>query len=109
MPRLSEHERPGAIGMLKAAVRVSDVVRYYNCHPLIIQHLRYCYQGTGTVKGRSRPGQARMATNVNTAPKVAYKDDIYIDAPAGYRQCQTNSRAPRVICFRFLIFFFVLQ
>ena len=25
VPRLSEHERPGAIGMLKAGVRVSDV------------------------------------------------------------------------------------
>ena len=25
VPRLSEHERPGAIGMLKAGVRVCDV------------------------------------------------------------------------------------
>ena len=29
MQRLSEHERPGAIGMLKAGVRISGVVRYY--------------------------------------------------------------------------------
>ena len=28
VPRLSEHERPGAIGMLKAGVRVSGVARY---------------------------------------------------------------------------------
>ena len=103
MPRLSEHKQSGAIGMLKAAVRVSDVARYYNCHPSVIQHLRYCYQATGTVKCRSRPDQARMATNVKTAPKDDYKDDIYIDTPAVYRQCQTNSRAPRVICFRFLM------
>ena len=27
VPRLSEHERPDAIGMLKAGVRVSGVVR----------------------------------------------------------------------------------
>ena len=27
MPRLSEHERPGAIGLLKAWVRVSGVAR----------------------------------------------------------------------------------
>ena len=40
MPRLSEHERPGAIGMLKAGVRVSDVARYHNCHPSTIQRLR---------------------------------------------------------------------
>ena len=32
MPRLSEHERSGAIGMLKAGVRVSDIARYHNCH-----------------------------------------------------------------------------
>ena len=42
VPRLSEHERPGAIGMLKAEVRVSGVARYYNCHPAAIQHLRDC-------------------------------------------------------------------
>ena len=40
VPRLSEHERPGAIGMLKAGVRVSGVARYHNCHPSAIQHLR---------------------------------------------------------------------
>ena len=34
VPHLSEHERPGAIGMLKAGVRVSGVARYYNCHQL---------------------------------------------------------------------------
>ena len=28
VPLLSEHERPGAIGMLKAGVRVSGVARY---------------------------------------------------------------------------------
>ena len=49
MARLSEHERPGVIGMLKAGVRVSGVARYYNCHPLAIQHLRNCYQATRTV------------------------------------------------------------
>ena len=37
MPRLSEHELSGTIGMLKAGVRVSDVVRYHICHPSFIQ------------------------------------------------------------------------
>ena len=49
--RLSKHERPGAIGMLKAGVRVSGVTRYYNCLLPAIQHLRDCYQATRTVKG----------------------------------------------------------
>ena len=43
IPRLSEHERPGTIGMLKAGVRVSGVDRYYNCHPSAIQHPSDCY------------------------------------------------------------------
>ena len=79
MPRLSEHERPGAIGMLKAGMRVSGVARYYNCHPSAIQHLREYYQATRTVKGRHRPGLQRMATDIKTATYVDYIDDIYID------------------------------
>ena len=79
MPGLSEHERPGAIGMLKAGVRVSGVARYYNCHPSAIQHLRDCFQATRTVEGRHRPGQLRMTTDIKTATNADYIDDIYID------------------------------
>ena len=66
MPRLSEHERSGAIGMFKAGVRVSDVARYHNCHPSTIQCLRDCYQATGTDKDQRRSGQSRMATGVKS-------------------------------------------
>ena len=59
MPRLSEHKQPGAIGMLKAGVRVSDVARYYNCHPSTISASEVV-----TVKDRRRSGQPRMATGV---------------------------------------------
>ena len=79
MPSLSEHERPVAIGMLKAEMRVSGVARYYNCHPSAIQHPRGCHQATRTVKGRQRPGQLRMTTDIKTATNVDYIDDIYID------------------------------
>ena len=64
MPRLSEHERSGTIGMLKAGVRNSDVARYHNCHSSTIQRLRDRYQATGTVKDRRISGQPRMATGV---------------------------------------------
>ena len=64
MPRLSEHKRSGAIGMLEAGVRVSDVARYHNCHTSTIQRLRDRYQATETVKDRRRFGQPRMATGV---------------------------------------------
>ena len=75
---LSERGRSGAIGMLKAGMRVSGVARYHNCHPSAIQHLRDCYQATRTVKGRHRPCQQRMATDIKTATYVDYIDDIYI-------------------------------
>ena len=64
VPRLSEHERPGAIRMLKAGARVSGVARYHNCHPSATQHLSDCYKATRKVKGRHRPGQLRMTTVV---------------------------------------------
>ena len=79
MPRLSEHERPGVIGMLKTEMRVSGVARYYNCHPSAIQHLRDCYQTTRTVKGRHRPDQLRMATDIKTVTNVDYIGDIHIN------------------------------
>ena len=66
MPRLSEHERSGAFGMLKADVRVSDVARYHKCHPSTIQRLRDRYQATGAVKDRRRSGQPRIATSVKS-------------------------------------------
>ena len=50
MPRLSEHELSGTIGMVKAEMRVSGVARYNNCHPLTIKRLRDRYQATGTIK-----------------------------------------------------------
>ena len=79
VPRLSEHERSGVIGMLKAGVRVSGDAKDYNCHPSAIQHLRDCYQATRTVKGRHMPGQLRMGSDIQTATSVYYIDDIYID------------------------------
>ena len=73
MPRLSELERSGAIGMSKAGVRVSDVARYHNCHPSTIQRLRDRYQTTGIVKDRRRSGQPRMATG----PKSQLTSIVY--------------------------------
>ena len=79
--RFSEHERSGAIGMLKAGVHVSDVARYRNCHPSTIQRLRDRYQATETVEDRRRSGQQRMATGVKSqlTSIVIFIFDIYID------------------------------
>ena len=37
MPRLSKHEISGIIGMVQAGLRVTDIAKYYNCHPSTIQ------------------------------------------------------------------------
>ena len=86
--------------MLKAGRRVSDVARYNNCHPSTIQHLSDRYQATVTVNDQRGSGQPRMATVVKTVSYVVCVSTIFtptISFPAS--QCQTNSRAPRVICF----------
>ena len=79
VPRLSEHGRLGAIGMLKCGARVSGVARYYNCYPSAIQQPSGCYQATRKVNCRHRPGQLRMTTDIKTANNVDYIDYINID------------------------------
>ena len=78
MPRLSEHERSGAFGILKEGVHVSDVARYHNCHPETIQRLRDRYQAIGTVKDRRRSGQPRMATYVKgQLTSIVYRRNLH--------------------------------
>ena len=91
MPRLSEHERSGAIGMLKAGVRVSDVVKYHNCHPSFIQRLRDRYKATGTIKDRRRTGQPRMATCVKSnITSIVYRRYLHRRYP--FRPATVNAR-----------------
>ena len=104
MPRLSEHVRSGAIGMLKTGVCVSDMARYNHCHPSTIQHLRDRFQATGTVKDRRRFGQPRMVTGVKSQlTLIVYQQYLhrrYQFRPATVSARRIiNSRAPRVICF----------
>ena len=105
MPRLSEHERSGAIGMLKAGVRDSGVARYYKGHSSAIQHLRDFTRlleqlkvDTRLANKEWRPIFRRQLTSIISTIFAST-----ISVPAGYKYCQTNSRAPRVTCFRFLI------
>ena len=74
MPRLSEHDRPGAIGLLKMGC-----VFLASPDSIIAIRQRYSTQATRTVKGRHRPCQLRMADDIKTATNVDYIDDIYID------------------------------
>ena len=79
MPRLSEHEQSGAIGMIKAGVCVSDVARYHYCHPSTKQRLRDRYQATGTVKDRRRSGSQEGRRTLGGNLRQLCIDDIYID------------------------------
>ena len=88
--------------MLKAGMRVSGVDRYNNCHLSTIYRLRDRYQATWTVKYQRRFGQTRMTIDDKTETYVDRVLTIFtstISIPVGYYQCQTYSRAPRVICF----------
>ena len=87
MPRLSKNEPFGAIGMLKAGVRVSDVAGYHNCHPTTIQRLGDRYQATGTVKDRRRSGQPRSATGVKRQlTSIVYRRYPFRPATVSARQ-----------------------
>ena len=91
MPCLSEHERSGAVGVLKAGVHVSDVARYHNCHQSTIQHLRDRYQATWTVKDQHRSGQPRMATGVKSQlTSIVYQQYLHQRYP--FRPATVSAR-----------------
>ena len=71
MPCLSEHEQSGAIGMLKAEVRGSDVA--------IIIAIRQLYSASETVKDRGRSGQPKWQLALRAKLCRLCIDDIYID------------------------------
>ena len=50
MPRLSKHEQSGALGILKAGVRVSDVARYHYCHRRLYSALEIVTRLLGQLK-----------------------------------------------------------
>ena len=91
MSRLSEHEQSGAIGMLTADVRVSDVARYHNCHPSTIQHFRDRYQATVTVKDRRRSDKPRIATGVKSQlTSIVYRRYLHRRYP--FRSATVSAR-----------------
>ena len=79
MPRLSEHERPVAIGMLKAGVRVSDVARYHNCHPSTIQRSEIVTRRLGRLKIDTGLVSQEWRTALRGNLRRLCIDEIYID------------------------------
>ena len=64
MPRLNQNQRIQALTML-ARGDVSNVSRAFGCHRNTIIRLRQCFQQTGGVADRRRPGRPRV-TNPRT-------------------------------------------
>ena len=103
VPRLSEHERPGAIEMLKVWVRVSGLAKIairqlYSISEIVTRLLGQLKVDTGLANYEWRPTLRWQLTSV-----ISTIFTSTISVLAGYQHCQTNSRAPRVFCFRFLI------
>ena len=65
MPRLNQNQRIEALTMLARGDNVSNVSRPFGCHRNTIIRLRQCFQQTGGVADRRRPGRPRV-TNPRT-------------------------------------------
>ena len=65
MPRLSQNQQIQALTMLARGDNVSNVSRAFGCHRNTIIRLRQCFQQTGGVADRRRPGRPRT-TNPRT-------------------------------------------
>ena len=99
MPCLSEHKWCGAIGMLKAGMRVLALPDILIAICQLYSASRDRYQATGTVNDQRRSSQPRIMTGVKTATYVDCVSTIFtstISVQAGYCQCQTSGRAPWV-------------
>ena len=62
MPRLNNHERSQAIGMLNASMSATVVSRHFGCTQKTIERLRRRYRVTGNVADRPRSSRPRMTT-----------------------------------------------
>ena len=65
MPRLHQNQRIQALTMLARGDNVPNVSRALGCHRNTIIRLRQCFQQTGGVADRRRPGRPRV-TNPRT-------------------------------------------
>ena len=62
MPRLPQHCRDQAFGMLEGGVSVRAVAEHFNCTLATIYRLRQRHNATGTTMDRPRSGRPRVTT-----------------------------------------------
>ena len=103
MPRLSEHERSGTLGMLKAGcvfLTSTDIIiairQLYDTSKIVTRLLVQLKVDAGMANQEWRPTLRRQLTSI-----ISTIFTSTISVPAGCSKCTTSSRAPTVICFRF--------
>ena len=62
MPRLSNQQRSGAVGMLRANATVAHVANHFEVYRVYINKLRHRLQATGSVNDRPRSGRPRVTS-----------------------------------------------
>ena len=87
MPRLNNHQRSQAIGMLQANVSVNGVANRFNVSRQCIDNLRRKFQATGSVNDMPRSGRPRVTTAVEDGHIVtAHLQDRFKTATETSRQ-----------------------
>ena len=62
MPKVPDHLRERALGMLRGGMRTADVASAINCNVLTVRRLRQRYRETGWTADRPRSGRPRVTT-----------------------------------------------
>ena len=105
MPRLSEHELSGTLGMLTSGcvfLTSTDIIiairQLYGASKIVTRLLVQLKVDAGMANQEWRPTLRRQLTSI-----ISTIFTSTISVPAGCRKCTTSSRAPRVIFSDFLI------
>ena len=64
MPRLRQHERDRAVGMVQAGMRQIEVANHFGCSKLTITRLMSRLRQTGSTSDRSRSGLVRDSSAI---------------------------------------------
>ena len=100
MPRLNEHSRHKAIGMLRAGASVRQVAGAFGVHYSTVYRLQQRLQVTGTVADRPRAGASRVTTpRQDRAIRLQHLQDRFQTAastgvPSVVGPCEDGSQMP---------------
>ncbi|GFR90261.1 transposable element Tcb2 transposase [Elysia marginata] len=92
MPRLTEVDRPQALGLLQACLPISDVSLRMNANRTTIFRLRQRLHETDTVSDRPRSGRPRCTTQRQDRNLVRnHMNNIFLSASASSRHTRERN------------------